>query len=120
MATPDFTACFESAINSPKIIPGNSKRLPLEEPSEDHAVTAEENASERLDGGLPVWCSRFASFPLTPALSLRERETVGQFCAKSNRPVFADALPTILPLLRGEGRGEGRGTIRVSLGSLRP
>ena len=43
-------------------------------------------------------------FPLTPALSLRERERRCQCLAKSRRARFTDALTAILPLL-GERAG---------------
>lgn len=46
-------------------------------------------------------------FPLTPALSLRERESHSPRSVDSSRGEFADGLDTILPLLKGEGRGEG-------------
>ena len=48
-----------------------------------------------------------ALFPLTPALSLREREPSGT-CAELNTPAaFRPSLAAILPLPAGEGRGEG-------------
>ena len=46
-------------------------------------------------------------FPLTPALSLRERGKRGQSFDNSKRASLADALAIILPLPKGEGRGEG-------------
>ena len=57
----------------------------------------------------------YALFPLTPALSLRERER--------RRPVLHEVgalgliarRHAILPLPEGEGRGEGKGTIRPRL-----
>src|SRR5207244_13115459 len=46
-------------------------------------------------------------FPLTPALSLRERENQGPRCNNSKGFGLSNALPTMLPLPEGEGRGEG-------------
>ena len=46
-----------------------------------------------------------AAFPLTPALSLREREDSLQRWEISG-VTFANALPRILPLPEGEGSGE--------------
>jgi len=53
-----------------------------------------------------------ASFPLTPALSLGERESRIPTLDKSERLGRANRLETILPLPRGEGRGEGEGQLR--------
>ena len=54
-----------------------------------------------------------ALFPLTPALSLGEREprrpSLGQTCVVR----IADALALIHPLPEGEGRGEGEGDRRL-------
>ena len=47
-------------------------------------------------------------FPLTPALSLGEREPQSTACANANGLRFADRLAKILPLPKGEGRGEGK------------
>ena len=47
------------------------------------------------------------SFPLTPALSLRERVNHLRHFGGANRARFADGLAAILPLPKGEGRGEG-------------
>src|SRR6266404_3767041 len=44
-------------------------------------------------------------FPLTPALSLREREKQGLRRNNSKRLVFSNALPTMLPLPGGRGLG---------------
>src|SRR6266446_10290926 len=52
------------------------------------------------------WYSH-ALFPLTPALSLRERENQGPRYDNSKRLGLSDALPMLLPLPEGEGRGEG-------------
>ena len=50
--------------------------------------------------------SRFKSlFPLTPALSLRERVWQGATLKNSGGLRFANRLATILPLPEGEGRG---------------
>ena len=47
------------------------------------------------------------SFPLTLALSLREREQQGSLFGISNCARLADRLTAILPLPWGEGRDEG-------------
>jgi hypothetical protein len=54
------------------------------------------------------------SFPLTPALSLGEREVPGSALGsiRSRRPYGSDPLrkgATVLPLPEGEGWGEGNG-----------
>ena len=55
-------------------------------------------------------------FPLTPALSLRERENrsrrVGEFGALG----LFERRPAWLPLPEGEGWGEGEETVRLSAG----
>src|SRR6185369_7399921 len=48
-----------------------------------------------------------ASFPLTPALSLRERETPNSAVEKRRSSGLSKDWKTILPLPEGEGRGEG-------------
>ena len=59
--------------------------------------------------------SRFKSlFPLTPALSLRERVWQGATLKNSGGLRFANRLATILPLPKGEGRGEGKGIVRFT------
>ena len=52
-----------------------------------------------------------ALFPLTPALSLREREPCAPSLEQTWHVGFAEALPPILPLPQGEGRGEGEGIL---------
>ncbi len=55
---------------------------------------------------VPLWYSH-ALFPLTPALSLGEREKQGgPRCANFRWLGFSNALPMIPPLPQGEGRGE--------------
>ena len=51
------------------------------------------------------------SFPLTLALSLREREHLLPRCSESRRSGPAKARLTILPLPKGEGRGEGNSSL---------
>ena len=60
--------------------------------------------------GLELLGARWAAslpFPLTPALSLRERETRTPSLEPVWRARFGNTLPTILPLPWGEGWGEG-------------
>jgi len=52
-------------------------------------------------------------FPLTPALSLRERENQAPHRNNSKRLAFSNALPMMLPLPEGEGRGEGERIVRM-------
>src|SRR5437899_8778723 len=55
---------------------------------------------------LPVWVG-CVSFPLTLALSRREREHRTPRCDEPRRPGLAKTRRAILPLPKGEGRGEG-------------
>src|SRR5258708_1465970 len=52
------------------------------------------------------------SFPLTPALSLGERENRSPVLPQSAFPLCSDSRITCLPLPEGEGRGEGKETAR--------
>ena len=52
-----------------------------------------------------------APFPLTPTLSLGERETSISRCSQSVRVRFGKRQPRIPPLPQGEGRGEGKGRL---------
>src|SRR5436190_65134 len=61
----------------------------------------------------PALCNFPSAFPLTPALSLRERENQGPHCDNSKRLRLSNALPTMLPLPEGEGRGEGEQSARI-------
>ncbi len=54
-----------------------------------------------------TFCRSCAPFPLTPPLSLREREPHKPTLEDTGRPRFADTLPAVRPLPEGEGRGEG-------------
>src|SRR6266566_6598220 len=62
-------------------------------------------------------CNFQGPFPLTPALSLREREKQGPHCNNFKRLTFSNALATMLALLEGEGRGEGEQIVRIPDGS---
>ena len=53
-------------------------------------------------------------FPLTPALSLRERVTSLQSWSTSRRFRLSHALVAVLPLPKGEGRGEGEQIGRIN------
>src|SRR5713101_7231777 len=61
----------------------------------------------------PAVCNFQSAFPLTPALSLREREYQGPRCNNSKRFGLSNAPPTMLPLPEGEGRGEGEQSVRI-------
>ena len=56
-----------------------------------------------------------ASFPLTPALSLREREPYCPSWCKVEALGYIARRDTILPLPKGEGWGEGKGAVRCHL-----
>jgi neutral ceramidase len=53
-------------------------------------------------------------FPLTPALSLGEREPLSIGRDASPSVSHIPALPSVLPLPKGEGRGEGEEGVRMS------
>ena len=53
-------------------------------------------------------------FPLTPALSLGERETTRPSVAKAESPGIVECGTAPLPLPEGEGWGEGEGTLRIA------
>jgi len=54
-----------------------------------------------------IVAEKYVGFPLTPALSLRERENRFQFLGESEFIGLALQRQTIHPLPEGEGRGEG-------------
>ena len=66
----------------------------------------ESEGPEAIGRIAPLWYS-YDPFPLTPALSLRERENQGRHCDSFNQLGCSNALPIMLPLPEGEGRGEG-------------
>src|SRR6266404_1802338 len=55
-----------------------------------------------------------AQFPLTPALSLGEREHRRLILRKSDALTSRQNLAAILPLPKGEGWGEGEGAVEIS------
>jgi hypothetical protein len=57
-------------------------------------------------------CNTSALFPLTPALSLRERGNYGQHLRETGTLGNAGRLAACLPLPEGEGRGEGESDTR--------
>jgi len=62
-----------------------------------------------------------APFPLTPALSLGEREDHFQRFEGSDAPGMIERRATCLPLPKGEGRGEGEERIRpLAAKALKP
>src|SRR5439155_16495367 len=67
----------------------------------------------RVSCKTPAVCTFQGAFPLTPALSLRERENQRPRCDNSKWLGFSNALPIILPLPEGEGRGEGERSVRI-------
>ena len=75
-------------------------------------------------GGLAQPCLRSGKtddpFPLTPALSLRERGNRSQALDILRRASFAEARATMLPLPRGEGKGEGKGDDRPTAQRAHP
>ncbi len=60
----------------------------------------------------PTACNFQSTFPLTPALSLRERENQGPGSDNSKRLGLWNVLPMMHPLPEGEGRGEGERSVR--------
>jgi len=63
---------------------------------------------------IKAWSRTKALFPLTPALSLRERVQRGATLENSGGLRFANRLLTILPLPKGEGRGERKEIVRFT------
>ena len=59
-----------------------------------------------------------ALFPLTPALSLREREPIGARLGTLTPQWAFSSAANVLPLPRGEGRGEGELVRRTDAAAL--
>src|SRR6266478_6395649 len=55
-----------------------------------------------------------AVFPLTPALSLEERENRRQSVGKAEITERVERCALLLPLPKGEGRGEGEHGVRLT------
>ena len=53
-------------------------------------------------------------FPLTPALSLREREARRPILRQPDAPEWFERRARILPLPEGEGRGEGEERVELA------
>jgi hypothetical protein len=68
------------------------------------------NCACKIRPAVSVGC---VSFPLTLALSLREREHRIPRCNESRRSGLAKTRRAILPLSKGEGRGEGEATLET-------
>jgi hypothetical protein len=66
-------------------------------------------------------CQKLISFPLTPALSLGEREKRSQFSGEATAAFCSEPLKLfgiiqrLFPLPLGEGQGEGKVTIQKSV-----
>jgi len=71
-----------------------------------HAPRFRHHAQNEVPGG------SFASFPLTPALSLGEREQRSHDCWKADHARNYAAQETVHPLPEGEGWGEGKRRLR--------
>jgi hypothetical protein len=67
------------------------------------------NAQSQLEGLVRVG----GPFPLTPALSLRERGNRHQSVGKARRAGIIERRTQLLPLPMGEGRGEGNARIQI-------
>ena len=61
----------------------------------------------------PLWYSH-APFPLTPALSLREREHRRQRIREPEALGIMSVRSLLLPLPEGEGRGEGERALEIA------
>jgi len=73
----------------------------------------ESEGPEAIGRIAPLWYS-YDPFPLTPALSLRERENQAPYCTNSERLGFSNALPAIPPLPGGRGQGEGERALEIA------
>ncbi|MBI2928730.1 MAG: hypothetical protein HYY24_23960 [Verrucomicrobia bacterium] len=86
----------------------------VEEPPSTGSKLAREHRRANLRGG-PVQ----VAFPLTPALSRRERGQRQTGSEESKRPGHQEPLPDVLPLPAGEGRGEGEDRLQMT-SALKP
>jgi tetratricopeptide (TPR) repeat protein len=76
---------------------------------------AASSASSPILGGSPS-----SNFPLTPALSLRERENRPPGLGRTDASRPGDARDALHPLPEGEGRGEGDQAVQTSVASNVP
>ncbi len=68
---------------------------------------------EAIAKAAPLWCS-YDPFPLTPALSLREREHRRRRIRKRAPLGVVPTRSLVLPLPEGEGRGEGERALEIA------
>jgi len=74
----------------------------------------QQTAKEPVRAHLTFWkaVDQYGLFPLTPALSLGERENRRQLVRRIGAPGFIERRNALLPLPEGEGWGEGEAIAR--------